>query len=303
MRSPFLALVSCLALGLAASPASAQNLLANGAFESDLNGWAVINDGSNVATQWDSRDAGGSPSSGSVSVTNLTPDSGVLFDGVFQCLEIVPGGRYRLRGDVLLPSGQSADGWGEISAFYHRDEDCRGFISATSLTTQERGSWQQLLMDETVPSDARSVRISLGVNKQVAGDSLQALFDRVFFLFQSAPPCVANDSTLCLNDGRFKVTASWTRPSSETGQGTAIPLTQDTGYFWFFRDTNVEMIVKVLSGCSNNNHFWVFAGGLTNVGVELRVEDSETGQTQSYFNPVGEPFQPTQDTFAFATCP
>jgi len=286
-----------------ALPTSAQNLLTNGAFNSDLSGWSV-QDNENVATRWDSQDAGGSPNSGSVSVTNQGEPSGVLRSGATQCVNLVPGGRYRFRGDVLIPSGQSEAGWTDISLFFFSAENCNnGFITGTGVRADQRGSWQQASMDMNVPTDARSVRVGLGVNKQEAGGALQAFFDRIFVIFQSAPACVVDDQTLCLNGGRFKVTANWTRPSSETGQGTAVALTQDTGYFWFFRDTNVEMIVKVLSGCSNNNHFWVFAGGLTNVGVELRVEDSETGQVQTYINPVGEPLQPVQDTFAFATCP
>jgi hypothetical protein len=47
----------------------------------------------------------------------------------------------------------------------------------------------------------------------------------------------------------------------------------------------------------------VFAGGLTNVQVVLRVVDTETTAVRHYFNPQVTPFQPVQDTTAFATCP
>ena len=47
----------------------------------------------------------------------------------------------------------------------------------------------------------------------------------------------------------------------------------------------------------------MFAGGLTNVGVEILVTDTEAGITRSYSNELGEAFQPIQDTSAFATCP
>jgi hypothetical protein len=46
----------------------------------------------------------------------------------------------------------------------------------------------------------------------------------------------------------------------------------------------------------------VFAGGLTDVEVTLTVRDSETGKVTSYHNPQGTPYQPVQDTSAFATC-
>ncbi len=48
---------------------------------------------------------------------------------------------------------------------------------------------------------------------------------------------------------------------------------------------NVEVVVKVLNGCSPPfNHYWVFASGLTNVAVELTVTDTQTGEVVTYLN-------------------
>jgi hypothetical protein len=118
-----------------------------------------------------------------------------------------------------------------------------------------------------------------------------------------ATTCVPDAETLCLNGDRFALTTAWGTPQGEFGQGKAVELTEDTGYFWFFTDTNVEMVVKVLNACSFADHFWVFAGGLTNVAVEMTVTDMETGVVRRYTNPQQTPFQPIQDTDAFATCP
>ena len=85
--------------------------------------------------------------------------------------------------------------------------------------------------------------------------------------------------------------------------GTPIPLTTDTGYFWFFGPSNVEVVIKVLAACPINRHFWVYAGGLTDVKVDLTLTDYETNTIKTYSNPLGKPFQPIQDTNAFATCP
>ncbi|MEM1202075.1 MAG: spondin domain-containing protein [Acidobacteriota bacterium] len=108
---------------------------------------------------------------------------------------------------------------------------------------------------------------------------------------------------LILRGGRFKVTLEWQDFSLTRAGANPQPLTDETGYFWFFNATNVESVVKILDGCGSNGHFWVFAGGLTNVGVEMRVEDTETGQVNVYSNNLGDPYQPIQDTAAFATCP
>lgn len=80
-------------------------------------------------------------------------------------------------------------------------------------------------------------------------------------------------------------------------------LTADTGYLWLFAAANVEAVVKVIDGCALGGHYWVFAGGLTNVNVVIKVRDTKTGAVQTYVNPLGTPFQPIEDTAAFATCP
>ncbi len=114
-------------------------------------------------------------------------------------------------------------------------------------------------------------------------------------------PCVGNATTLCLNGGRFRVRASYDS-SIGTGSGKSIGLTSDTGYFWFFSANNVEIVVKVVNGCAFNQSYWVFAGGLTNVGVDLTVTDTETGASRIYRNPANTPFPPLQKTGDFAVC-
>ena len=56
--------------------------------------------------------------------------------------------------------------------------------------------------------------------------------------------------------------ASWTDFQDRTGAGTALPLTADTGAFWFFDPANVEVLLKVLDGRPVNGQFWVFYGAL-----------------------------------------
>jgi hypothetical protein len=106
----------------------------------------------------------------------------------------------------------------------------------------------------------------------------------------------------CLNKNRFAVDVRWS-VNGHSGFGTPVTLTPDSEFFWFFGPDNVELVVKVLNGCPVNGHYWVFVGGLTNVGVEVTVTDVASGATQTYKNLEGQAFQPIQDTSAFATCP
>ncbi len=116
-------------------------------------------------------------------------------------------------------------------------------------------------------------------------------------------PCVQNATTLCLNDGRFRVTVNWRTPSGDQGLGQSVPITADAGWFWFFRATNPELFIKVLDACSTRDRFWVFAGGLTDVETSLVVVDTQTGVVNIYDKPLGVGFEPIRDTQAFATCP
>ena len=100
--------------------------------------------------------------------------------------------------------------------------------------------------------------------------------------------CQASPTRLCLNNGRFQVEAVWRDFQGNTGRGTAVALTPDTGYFWFFDPSNVETIVKVLNGQGVNGHHWVFYGALSTVDYTLTVTDTQTGLTRRYQNPAGQ---------------
>jgi hypothetical protein len=114
---------------------------------------------------------------------------------------------------------------------------------------------------------------------------------------------VAGDALL-LNSDRFEVKTEWKTRTGQTGVGHPVVITGDTGHFWFFQQENVEVVVKVLNACEFNNHYWVFAGGLTDVETKVIVKDLvHPENTKTYFNPQRTPFQPIQDTLAFATCP
>ncbi len=106
------------------------------------------------------------------------------------------------------------------------------------------------------------------------------------------------DADLCLHDERFRVEVAWELPGGEAGAGQAVPLTDDTGAFWFFGPDNLELMVKVLDGRALNGHFWVFFGALSDVEYTVTVTDTATGATRSYTNPAGT-MASQADTTAF----
>ncbi|HYK42545.1 MAG TPA: hypothetical protein VE007_09150, partial [Thermoanaerobaculia bacterium] len=115
----------------------------------------------------------------------------------------------------------------------------------------------------------------------------------------TAGACTGDATSLCLNGGRFRVQVNWFAANiSSSGAGQTVPLTSDSGAFWFFTPGNLELIVKVVDGRSVNGHFWVFYGALSDVEYTITVTDTQTGTSRTYSNPQGR-LASVADTVAF----
>jgi len=101
--------------------------------------------------------------------------------------------------------------------------------------------------------------------------------------------CSPDPSVLCLADNRFAVEVDWINPrnTGDHGEGTPIPDSDDSGFFWFFDPGNLELVVKLLDGRPLNDHFWFFYGALSDVEYEIRVTDTETHEVRTYRNEAG----------------
>ncbi len=104
---------------------------------------------------------------------------------------------------------------------------------------------------------------------------------------------------------RFQVTAAWRAANGTSGEGQAVELTDQSGYFYFFNEENIEITIKMLDACEigSFNSFWFFGAAMTDVEVALTVVDTQSGLTKTYSNELKTPFDPILDTSAFATCP
>ena len=102
-------------------------------------------------------------------------------------------------------------------------------------------------------------------------------------------PCSPDDETLCLLGGRFRVTADWINQhdGGTAGVGHAVALTEETGAFWFFTESNLEVMVKVLDGSGVNGKFWVGIGALSDVEFTVTVSDTSTLEARQYRNEPG----------------
>jgi hypothetical protein len=104
----------------------------------------------------------------------------------------------------------------------------------------------------------------------------------------AAASCLPSSESLCLNQGRFLVEVEAIDPRTNGKvRARAVPLTGDTGAFWFFGADNLELMIKVLDGRGLNGRFWVYYGALSDVRYTITVTDTVTQETKTYENAPG----------------
>ncbi|HLX08636.1 MAG TPA: NBR1-Ig-like domain-containing protein [Thermoanaerobaculia bacterium] len=102
----------------------------------------------------------------------------------------------------------------------------------------------------------------------------------------AAPPLAQRQ--LLLDSGRFAVEVSWHDPGSgNAGFGRQVGDSDQTGFFWFFDASNLELMTKMLDARAVNGHFWFFYGALSNVEYWITVTDHHSGSVRQYYNPPG----------------
>ena len=263
---------------------------------------------SGIAT-WDPLDVLRSPESGSVLIRKTL--AGTVDTAMGQCVPVTAGKLYDIGARILIPTGQSATALARVAPVFYASQDCSGAVLGTPVNYLVEsyaggGDFHALAAQPTAPAGANSALIELKVTDSGNPSAVvEAHFDDV--IFAPAGGCISNtkalSGTLCLEEGRFRVVATYTTPtSSSPTRAQVVQLTADSGYFWFFNPENTEVTVKVLNACGVNSRHWVFAAGMTNLGVTLSVTDSVTGATKIYTNPLNTAYTTVLDVNAFP-CP
>ncbi len=107
--------------------------------------------------------------------------------------------------------------------------------------------------------------------------------------------CEPGPERLCVLDNRFSLEVRFidpneSRPGVDPEKAATVLdslTTAETGFFWFFTPSNIELAAKVLDGRKNNGRFWLLFGGVSDVGYTLTVTDTATGLTKDYTNDRG----------------
>lgn len=212
-----------------------------------------------------------------------------------------------LRPVVTGPSGDTDVSWSPDGRWLVFSSDHGGRAQPKIFVVAAGGGQPQAVTSDPGPADAAPSWSPDGAwiaFESHPGEDEPAALWRI-----AAPPlpggsCQATDLVLCVQDGRFAVEVSWRDFSDRVGPGRVAPfVARDSGLFWFFSASNLELLVKVLDGCAVNDRFWVFAAAATNVEYRLRVTDLATGAVTEYVNPLGVRSPAVTDTNAFRTCP
>lgn len=266
---------------------------------------------------WSELDAGGAPGgvgSGSLAVAVNYRGGGFT---ALTCVPVVGGATYVLGGDFFVPATPD-DGFAELTVLPYTKDNCWGTIpdgpappvldvAVASPDWQHRSS-----ADYVVPAGTRSLAIRASAFHSLGTlfGAFSANFDNVS-LVGEVPTDVPLNLYVGGSDGpgarkgQFAVSATWHAYDGSSGPALPQRLTVDSGYLWFFAPNNIELTVKVLDACNAalGDRFWVFIAGMTDVQVDITVEDLATGAVKTYSSPLGTPFATITDTTGFPCSP
>jgi len=182
MRSLSLAFALLIA---AAGRAAGQNLLTNGSFEGNLDGWGTWT----VASYDSTLDATGTSGSGSVTASAAAAS---VLNVVAQCVAVSGSTQYTAGGKIYIASGQTTIAYGAFVTGFFSSADCSGTAMDEGGWLADHagtaGSWVSFKDDFTSPSSARSLNLVVNVrNLNSAGSSaIPVNFDDLYLRTSSS---------------------------------------------------------------------------------------------------------------------
>lgn len=200
-------------------------------------------------------------------------------------------------GDIDIPADVTAAAFGPTSVALTWGGASKGTVEIEARTW--KAGWSQVI---TADATAGSVTVAdleaeapytFRLRTRAGSGKTSAWSDEVSATTgDAAGACRSGGRFLCLSEGRFEIQAHWKDHNREGvyGNGTAVPIdvSDESGMFWFFSSTNIELVVKALDGRGLNGHYWVFFGALSDAEYWVTVRDTVGGGGRTYHNPPAE---------------
>jgi len=128
-KHPALTTVILSAITIGSTVVSAQNMVSNGDFDTDVGGWTSYH----CLLAWDPADSQQSAFSGSAWTSNNNDAEPTT--AIFACVDGVVGGQsYDLGGRVWIPSGQPSTGSAKLGLFWYDGTACTGALTVGGQT-------------------------------------------------------------------------------------------------------------------------------------------------------------------------
>lgn len=164
-------------LALVASEAAAQNLVVNGDFDTDLDGWTNVGAPQSI---WDEFDEFEDPNSGSLRIVNSS--SAGTTTVVRQCALAEADREFQVGfTHVTFPDG--AEGAARMRLIWYANSTCEGATSGIEiLDSSIAGPWTRVEEIVTSPPATQSVLIELGARKTAgsASNDYRVYFDEIY---------------------------------------------------------------------------------------------------------------------------
>jgi len=186
-------LVLVAAIAMASARGAGAELITNGTFDQDIDGWSDPIADPNTTIQWFAWDVHSSPSSGSLLVTTNMAEAGL--DGPWQCVATTPGSHTASAAAEVNTSIMKVDPFVEMTLDFFATPDCSGGALegggyAVALITV---GWETLTAPAVAPADTQSARLRFLVGGTYDGKADSAFFDDVSLVPEPG------DSALCLS--------------------------------------------------------------------------------------------------------
>jgi hypothetical protein len=289
---------------LAAIPAVAlpPNLLSEGNFDSleATRTWtqrftrnADVNETPQIIS-WIGVDALGSPASGSMVLSGV--------GRAMQCVAISGGKEYDFGARILTSKAGQPLSAAHLELSFFADDQCATealTVVPSDAAASIPGRFTAIgATRKLAPAGAKAAAVTVvieGREPQTQTARRASIYVDDVFL-QESGGCVPDAQTLCLASGKLRATAVYHGPHGEAIAAPVVALSGTTGYFFTYSAHDPEVTIKAID-LSGFDGKWIVVGGLTNLQLEITVEDLTVHQQRTYRNPAGRFLEPIVDTF------